>query len=237
MTEFSGAKSADCHRIESLPRETEETPYRDPNQSLRKPRSKSRKSPSLTRSKINHSFEANLSTSDAEQTDTSAIVSLKSKLKARKGKRRQRIARGRICASADLLLDATLTSTQKSLLPAAKRITRPGAAVPNPDLFPMMYSYLSATLSQTVLQSNGFPSIPSTHNYKFYVGPGNNDQLIALLMKRRWYWTRVDTWTQADFIWTQNRVMEIVQKLPGAPHAVKLMVKEEEGGEVISSCN
>lgn len=67
-----------------------------------------------------------------------------------------------------------------------------------------------------VAQSNGIVSEPGEGNYKFYLGPGNNCQLIAFLMKKRWFWTRVDNLQQADFIWTQHKQSSIMDKLPTA---------------------
>lgn len=80
------------------------------------------------------------------------------------------------------------------------------------------------------------------HGYKFYVGVGNNDQLVALLMKRRWYWTRVDMWAQADFIWTQNRTLEIVQSLASSSHFLtplalppKRLSKQDSGLSLVTA--
>lgn len=84
---------------------------------------------------------------------------------------------------------------------------------PTPEQFSLIYSSLYTELNQILLHSNGMIPTSTDSSYKFYLGPGNNSQLIAFLMKRRWYWTRVDTWQQADFIWTQNRRLSIVEKL------------------------
>lgn len=83
-----------------------------------------------------------------------------------------------------------------------------------PEFNSQVRSYLSSTFSRAIRRSNGLPTSLKDHGYKFYVGFGNNDQLVSLLLKRRWYWTRVDNSTLADFIWTQNRSAEIIQRLP-----------------------
>ena len=125
----------------------------------------------------------------------------------RKGKARKRRTASQ--TSSEESLD--LSSTQKQL------VKRPKLKV---ELYPQVYSYLSGKLSRAVRKSNGMRVGGKEQGYKFYVGAGNNDQLVALLMKRRWYWTRVEMWIQADFIWTQNRTIEIVQSLPSSSQSL-----------------
>lgn len=84
---------------------------------------------------------------------------------------------------------------------------------PTPEQSALISACLYSELNQAMLRSNGMTQSISESSYKFYLGPGNNSQLISFLMKRRWFWTRVDTWQQADFIWTQNRHISIVEKL------------------------
>lgn len=113
-------------------------------------------------------------------------------------KKRKKV-RTRVCSSADVL----------------ENVQKPKVAL-NPELVPLVNIYQSAVLSTAVLQSNGYPAPEPQHNYKLFIGPGNNDHLIARLMKRRWFWTRVDNWAVADFIWMQNRVTEVVQQIPAS---------------------
>jgi len=84
---------------------------------------------------------------------------------------------------------------------------------PTPEQSALICACLYTELSQALLRSNGMTPSISESSYKFYLGPGNNSQLLAFLMKRRWFWSRVETWQQADFIWTQNRHNSIVEQL------------------------
>ena len=50
--------------------------------------------------------------------------------------------------------------------------------------------------------------------YKYYVGPGNNDSLVNRVMKKKNGWVKVYTVHSAHFIWTQVRKSEIISTLP-----------------------
>lgn len=135
------------------------------------------------------------------------------------------------------------TATPVSLprLPSDKRLDiKPGhkkrsrasasADYKTPPLLPQASAHLLWTLSSTILQSNGSSPVDPLHSYKLYVGSGNNDQLVARLMKRRWFWTRVDSWQVADFVWTQHRITEILHTIPSSdvtltPGAAKVRIK------------
>ena len=45
--------------------------------------------------------------------------------------------------------------------------------------------------------------------YSYYVGPGNNKNLIVEKMSKRWWWRQVATMDSADFVWTQEKVKKI----------------------------
>lgn len=49
--------------------------------------------------------------------------------------------------------------------------------------------------------------------YKYYVGAGNNKNLIISLMKKRWWWTEVNSMNDANFIWTQLKQAKILQEV------------------------
>lgn len=46
--------------------------------------------------------------------------------------------------------------------------------------------------------------------YFYFIGYGNNRNLIRSLMKKRWWWTETDDMMAADFIWTQLKVTQIL---------------------------
>jgi hypothetical protein len=55
-----------------------------------------------------------------------------------------------------------------------------------------------------VLQTFGY-YIEGSHQrkYTYYIGAGNNKNLIFSLLKKRWWWIETNDPLQADFIWTQ----------------------------------
>ena len=98
-----------------------------------------------------------------------------------------------------------------------------------PDSLPLFYSALSVEMQQFLLKSNGMTPTSADFPYKFYVGPGNNGQLVAATIKKRWFWTRVDSWQQADFIWTQNKQSAIVERLAKTQELPQILSPEGEG--------
>ena len=123
--------------------------------------------------------------------------------------------------SSDDLNSSGILMTRKAppIAPQRSKRPKPPTEPSKPsitDLSTLVSVSLYSELCLWVAKSNGIVAEPSEFNYKFYLGPGNNCQLIAFLMKRRWFWTRVDNWQQADFIWTQHKLASIVDKLPVA---------------------
>ena len=96
------------------------------------------------------------------------------------------------------------------------RKSKPRPADPSKPALSLLISLsLYSEFTLWLARSNGLAPLPNDSSYKYYVGPGNNNQLIAFLMKKRWFWTRVDSWQQADFIWTQHKLSVISEKLEG----------------------
>jgi hypothetical protein len=48
--------------------------------------------------------------------------------------------------------------------------------------------------------------------FTFYVGPGNNRNLIRALMKKRAWFVEVDSVEEANFVWSQLKVKEMLEK-------------------------
>jgi hypothetical protein len=46
--------------------------------------------------------------------------------------------------------------------------------------------------------------------YNYYIGPGNNCRLIRALMKRRPWWTECCDLKDAQFVWTQIKVADVL---------------------------
>ena len=49
--------------------------------------------------------------------------------------------------------------------------------------------------------------------YTFYIGPGNNGNLVRSLMRKRCWWTEVDSTSKANLVWTQLRLPGIIEKM------------------------
>jgi hypothetical protein len=49
--------------------------------------------------------------------------------------------------------------------------------------------------------------------YKYYIGSGNNKNLIISLMKKRWWWMEVNCFSEANFIWTQLKQSKVLKKI------------------------
>lgn len=62
--------------------------------------------------------------------------------------------------------------------------------------------------------SNGIEITKHKKEYKYYIGPGNNDSLINKIMKKKPGWCKVYTCHSAHFIWTQVKKNDIVESLP-----------------------
>lgn len=52
----------------------------------------------------------------------------------------------------------------------------------------------------------GDQGIKNENKYKYYVGKGNNRQLVKALMKRRFWWIETEDINEACFVWTQLKV-------------------------------
>jgi tubulin--tyrosine ligase len=48
--------------------------------------------------------------------------------------------------------------------------------------------------------------------FKFYVGKGNNGNLIKSLMKKRFWFERTENIEEANFIWTQIKKEKLYEK-------------------------
>lgn len=50
-------------------------------------------------------------------------------------------------------------------------------------------------------------------NYKYFIGKGNNSQLINQILKTRWWWNRIDNPASSHFVWTQLRHKSTLDRL------------------------
>ena len=48
--------------------------------------------------------------------------------------------------------------------------------------------------------------------FAYFIGKGNNKNLIISIFKKRWWWTETDTISSADFVWTQLKVHSVLEK-------------------------
>lgn len=45
--------------------------------------------------------------------------------------------------------------------------------------------------------------------YSYYVGNGNNRNLVVEIMSKRWWWKEVSSMEDANFVWTQHRIPKL----------------------------
>ena len=48
--------------------------------------------------------------------------------------------------------------------------------------------------------------------FSYFVGSGNNKNLIVSIFKKRWWWTESESMSSADFVWTQLKVKSVMKK-------------------------
>lgn len=54
------------------------------------------------------------------------------------------------------------------------------------------------------------PYSRSSSKYKYYVGPGNNKNLIISVMKKKWWWIETSSMLEAHFVWTQLKQNKVL---------------------------
>ena len=54
--------------------------------------------------------------------------------------------------------------------------------------------------------------------YRFYVGKGNNSNLIKSIMKQRWWWSETSEPASAHFVWTQLKHQPTIDRQRKADH-------------------
>lgn len=93
-----------------------------------------------------------------------------------------------------------------------------------PMVFPALFEDESKKIKEfafeyflkTLRSSNGISIGPSElKTYKFYVGPGNNSDLVAKIIRKRPWWHRVDSARDAHFVWTSTKHKKTIKKLSG----------------------
>lgn len=68
--------------------------------------------------------------------------------------------------------------------------------------------------------TNGFKILEQKCQYKFFIGKGNNSELIKRLMTCRSSWSQTDNQSEAHFIWTQWKDKKICESLPCSPQSI-----------------
>ena len=49
--------------------------------------------------------------------------------------------------------------------------------------------------------------------FTYYIGAGNNGNLVRSLMRKRCWWTEVDSTSKANLVWTQLRLPGVLEKM------------------------
>ena len=65
-------------------------------------------------------------------------------------------------------------------------------------------------------------------NYKYFVGPGNNDALINKILKEKLGWVKVHSPYIANFVWTQLKQKKIIEQLKTCRGPKKVMTDDCE---------
>ena len=129
--------------------------------------------------------------------------------------------------------------SSKYLRPVRKNIS----CKKNPISLPVLYEDDLAKVKEFVLDyflkslrlSNGVVlRVNELKTYKFYVGPGNNSDLVVKVIRSRPWWTRVDSTRESHFIWTSVKHKKTLSRLPPgidtvqtpSPQSKKLAIKK-----------
>lgn len=64
--------------------------------------------------------------------------------------------------------------------------------------------------------------------YKFYVGPGNNKNLIVSVMKKKWWWSETSSIAEANFVWTQLKQNKVLRELKKVNNSLKKPVHKKD---------
>jgi len=67
--------------------------------------------------------------------------------------------------------------------------------------------------------------------YKYFVGKGNNAQLVKTMLGSRWWWTRVEEEdkAQANLVWTQWKEIELMKEMEAVPEQPSAATVGEAG--------
>lgn len=52
-----------------------------------------------------------------------------------------------------------------------------------------------------------------SQKFYYYIGGGNNCNLIRSILRKRSWWSEVDSMSKANFVWTQLRNSQVLSKL------------------------
>ena len=52
----------------------------------------------------------------------------------------------------------------------------------------------------------------NNNKFKYFIGNGNNRNLIGYILKKRWWWTQVNDPQQANFVWTQLKHKNTIER-------------------------
>ncbi|CAG9318479.1 unnamed protein product [Blepharisma stoltei] len=85
--------------------------------------------------------------------------------------------------------------------------------------------------------SNGYESLNQGHVYKYFIGKGNNSALVDRLMKQRWWWIRVDSPTNANFIWTQLKQPLVLEKMSTCNNYSKIVDSTPSATSILPKFN
>ena len=88
-------------------------------------------------------------------------------------------------------------------------------AMRNPNWVTKARPELDKMWRRIIAKSNGIEPVNSSKGvYTYYIGKGNNSRLIDRILSSRNWWVEVDNMDEANFVWTQWKDKQYMQKLP-----------------------
>lgn len=82
---------------------------------------------------------------------------------------------------------------------------------------PKRYLLQKMPIEGVTLGANSFnPAVKKTR-FQYYVGPGNNANLIRSLLRKRSWWVEVDSIAKANLVWTQLKVSAVLDRVERHP--------------------
>ena len=117
---------------------------------------------------------------------------------------------------------------------SVKEMRKPSKAKKRKLLAPVLNGDESFKIKETCFEgflkalqvSNGIQGrVNEQKNYKFFVGPGNNSELVNKIIRTRPWWIRTESYKDAHFVWTSTKHKKTLKKLPSGAQIDQIRVQ------------